>query len=57
MTTKNELDCVEMKRAASLHIYEATRDLSFEERCAYWRARSEAALKLREKLSKERANA
>ncbi|MFA6243121.1 MAG: hypothetical protein WC655_19445 [Candidatus Hydrogenedentales bacterium] len=38
MKTKT-FDCVEMKRAAALRIYEETKSLSLEERQAYWRAK------------------
>ena len=40
MTTKT-FDCVEMKRKGAARIYEATKDLSFDEQVEYWRRRSD----------------
>jgi hypothetical protein len=42
MKTKT-FDCVQMKRKASLRIYEETKNLTFEERVEYWRRKSEEA--------------
>ena len=39
MKTKT-FDCVEMKRRGSQRIYEATKDMTFEQELAYWRERS-----------------
>ena len=38
-------DCVDMKRKAAERIYEETKDLSLEERQAYWREKSDLFLK------------
>jgi hypothetical protein len=43
MKTKT-FDCVEMKRKAALRIYEETKDLSLEDREAYWRRKNDAFL-------------
>ena len=41
MTTKTKtFDCVEMKRRGALRIYEATKDMTFEQEVAYWREQS-----------------
>ena len=47
MKTKT-FDCVEMKRSAALRIYEETKDLSLEDREAYWRGKSDAFLEKQE---------
>ena len=39
MKTKTS-DCVEMKRRWAQRIYEATKDMMFEQEVAYWRERS-----------------
>jgi len=46
MKTKT-LDCVEMKRQASLRIYQETKDLSVQEKVVYWREKSEAMMRRR----------
>ena len=46
MATK-ALDCVEMKRRASLRIYEDTKDMNFQEKVVYWREKSEAMMRRR----------
>ena len=33
-------DCVEMKRIGSQRIYEKIKDMTFEQKVAYWRERS-----------------
>ena len=40
---EKNFDCVAMKRAAALRIYEETRDMNEEEELAYWRHKSEEA--------------
>jgi hypothetical protein len=40
MKTKS-FDCVEMKRRGSLRIYEETKDLTPEEKAAYWKRQNE----------------
>ncbi len=41
MKTKTKtFDCVEMKRLGSLRIYETIKDMTFEQKVAYWRERS-----------------
>ena len=51
-TTKKEFDCIAMKRKGSLHIYEATKDLSFDEKVLYWKERSDEMLRALEKARK-----
>lgn len=43
-TTKKEFDCIAMKREGSLRIHAAVKDLSFDEKLAYWAKRSEEML-------------
>lgn len=38
-------DCVEMKRAGALRIYEETKDFTLEEELAYWNERSKEMLR------------
>jgi hypothetical protein len=45
---KKKFDCVEMKRAAALQIYEETKDLTFEKKVAYWQAKNKEALRRHE---------
>lgn len=47
MKTKS-FDCVEMKRQGSLRIYEETKDLTFEEKVAYWQKKNVAFLQRHE---------
>ena len=47
MKTKT-FDCVEMKRKAASRIYEETKNLSLEEREAYWQRKSEEFLRKQE---------
>jgi len=43
MKTKNKkFDAVAMKRTGALRIYRRVKNMTFEERVAYWRDRSEA---------------
>ena len=44
MKTKT-FDCVEMKHKASLRIYEDTKNLSLDQRIAYWQQKSDEFLK------------
>ena len=37
---RKTFDCVEMKRLGSLRIYEKIKDMTFEQKVAYWRERS-----------------
>ena len=46
-------DCVEMKRRGSRRIYEATKDMTFEQEVAYWRERSRQFREEQERLPKE----
>ncbi len=50
---KKKFDCVEMQHEAGRRIYEETRNMTFEERLAYWqeanRAFGERVRKLRAK--------
>ena len=41
-------DCIEMKRAAALRVYEETKDMSLEKRQAYWRRKNEEFLRKQE---------
>ena len=41
-------DCIEMKRKASLRIYEETKDMSFEQEVAYWQQKSDEFLRKQE---------
>jgi hypothetical protein len=50
MKTK-DFDCVEMKRRGSQQIYEATKDMTFEQEVAYWRERSRVFRKEQERRS------
>ena len=52
MKTKT-FDCVEMKRRGSQRIYEATKDMTFEQEVAYWRERSRQFREEQERLTKE----
>jgi hypothetical protein len=38
-------DCVEMKRKAALRIYEETKNLSLDQRIAYWQQKSDEFLR------------
>ena len=38
-----EFDCLEMKRAGSLRIYEETKDMTREQELAHWKAKNEEA--------------
>lgn len=51
MKTK-KFDCVEMQHKAGLEIYEETKNMTFEERLAYWQ---QADREFQEKLRKLRA--
>jgi hypothetical protein len=52
MKTKT-FDCVEMKRRGAQRIYEATKDMTFEQEVAYWRERSRQFREEQERLTKE----
>ncbi len=58
MKTKS-FDCVEMKRRGSLRIYEETKDLTPEEKAAYWKRQNEGMFdhqrRLREQQMKKSA--
>lgn len=43
--TRKTFDCVEMKRAGSLRIYEETKYLTLDEEIAYWNKRSKEMLR------------
>ena len=49
----NTFDCVEMKRRGSQRIYEATKDMTFEQEVAYWREQSRQFREEQEGPSKE----
>ena len=46
--------CVRIKREGQARIYEITKNMSFEEKCEYWKKRS---LELHEKFDKAKAEA
>ena len=50
MKTKT-FDCVEMKRRGSERIHEATKNLTSEQKVAYWRERSRQFREEQERLS------
>ncbi|MCK6486526.1 MAG: hypothetical protein HUU22_11980 [Phycisphaerae bacterium] len=52
MKTKT-FDCVEMKRRAAERIVRQTKDLTFAEKVAYWRRRSEAFQAEQDRLIQE----
>ena len=43
-------DCVEMKRLGSQRIYEKIKDMTFEQKVAYWRERSRQFREKQERL-------
>jgi hypothetical protein len=49
---KKKFDCVEMQHEAGRQIYEETKNMTFEERLAYWQ---EANRALEERMRKLRA--
>ena len=50
---KKTFDCVEMKRKASMRIYEETKDMTPEEKIAWWRRRNDEFLRIQEERSRE----
>jgi hypothetical protein len=52
MKTKT-FDCVEMKRRGSQRIYETIKDMTFEQKVAYWREQSRQFREEQERLTKE----
>jgi hypothetical protein len=44
-TRKKDFDCVEMKRKGARKVHEAIKGMTVEEEVAYWRVRTEEALK------------
>ena len=50
MKTKT-FDCVEMKRRGSQRIHEAIKDMTFEQKVAYWRDRSRRFREEQERLA------
>ena len=48
---KKTFDCVEMKRKGALRIYEETKDMTSEEKLAWWRRKNEEFLHIQEKRS------
>ena len=54
MKTKT-FDCIEMKRQGSQRIYEAIKDMTIEQKIAYWREQSQQFREDRARLS-EKAN-
>jgi hypothetical protein len=52
MKTKR-FDCVEMKRRGSLRIYEETKDLSPEEKAAYWKRQNEEMFNHQRRLKEQ----
>ena len=53
MKTKT-FDCVEMKRRGSQRIHEAIRDMTFEQKVAYWRDRSQRFREEQERLASKK---
>jgi hypothetical protein len=53
MKTKT-FDCVEMKRQGALRIHEATKNMTFEQKVAYWQAQSQQFREEQERLSAAR---
>ncbi len=51
MKTKT-FDCIQMKRKASLRIYEETKDLTFEEKVEYWQRKTEDVMRRHEALGR-----
>ncbi len=47
-------DCVEMKRRGAEHVYDLTKDMTFEEEVEFWRRRSEEFMRKQERLSARR---
>lgn len=43
-----KFDCVEMKRRGAEKIYERTKDMSIEEKLAYWKQRTEELRQLQQ---------
>lgn len=41
MKKTKTFDCIEMKRAAALRIYEETKEMTIDEELAYWRAKEQ----------------
>jgi hypothetical protein len=54
MKTKT-FDCVEMKRRGSQRIYEAVKDMTFEQEVEYWRVRNRQFREEQERLSRSPA--
>ena len=52
-TQKKSFDCVEMKRAGALRIYEETKDMSIEEEREYWRNATEETLRAQEEVRRK----
>lgn len=52
-TEKKAFDCVEMKRAGSLRIYEETKNLSLEEKREYWRKATEETLAAQQEVRRK----
>lgn len=50
MKTKT-FDCVEMKRRGSQRIHEAIKDMTFEQKVAYWRNRSRQFLEEQQRFA------
>ncbi len=48
---KKSFDCVEMKRRGAQRIHEIIKDMTFEEKVAYWRERSRQFREEQERLS------
>lgn len=57
MTKKKSFDCVEMKHRGGDRIHEALRDLTHEERMAYWEQRNRETRELQQRLLKQRKTA
>jgi hypothetical protein len=52
-TKAKTFDCVEMKHRGSQRIYEATKDMTFEQEVAYWREQSRQFREERARLSEK----
>ncbi len=55
-TKAKTFDCVEMKRQGALRIHEQTRDMTIEQKIAYWRERSRLFREERERLQSQKSD-
>ncbi|MBM3289116.1 MAG: hypothetical protein FJY92_03105 [Candidatus Hydrogenedentes bacterium] len=52
-TQKKPFDCVEMKRAGALKIYEDTKDMSLAEEREYWRRATEETVRAQDDVRRK----